>query len=151
MPDAKEFDVLKNISPLISPDLMQLLMQMGHGDEIVLADGNFPADANAQRLVRADGLPLLPLLEAVLQLFPLDTFVDEVAFVMQPVGAPAAEPPIWTGFRHLLEEAEGRAIALVPLDREDFYHRSRLAFGIVATSEVALYGNLILKKGVVTL
>jgi len=141
--------MLKGIPAVISPDLMAIMMSMGHGDELVLADGNFPAEANAQRLVRADGHGVLPLLEAVLRFFPIDTFVDDVAVVMQPVEASPAEPAIWSSYRKLLAGSEGRAIGLHPLGREAFYHRARLAYAIVATGESALYANLIIKKGVV--
>lgn len=141
--------MLKGISPLISPELMLVLMRMGHGDEIVIGDGNFPADANAERIVRADGLSVLDLLPAVLAHFPLDTFVEHAAFVMQPVDPDAPEPPIWGEYRRLLIEAEGRVVKLAPVERFDFYRRTREAYAVVATSETALYANLILKKGVV--
>lgn len=141
--------MLKGIPRSISPELMDVLMKMGHGDELVLGDGNFPADSNAQRIVRADGLGVPEVLDAVLKLFPVDTFVDDVAMVMQPVDKRAPEPPIWKDFRRLLETNEGRRIELTPIDRFDFYDRARAAYAIVATSETALYANIILKKGVV--
>ena len=86
--------MLKNIPPIISPELMSILMRMGHGDEIVLADGNFPAESCAQRVVRADGHGVIPILDAIMQFFPLDTFVDHPASVMQPVNDDAMEPHI---------------------------------------------------------
>lgn len=141
--------MLKGIPPLISPELMNVLMSMGHGDELVLADGNFPADSHAQRLVRADGLSVPAVLDAVLKLLPMDTFVDDAAVVMQPVDTSAAEPPIWEEFRRLLATGEGRRIKLTPIERFAFYERALEAYAIVATSETALYANLILKKGVV--
>lgn len=142
--------MLKGIPPVLSPDLMAILMRMGHGDEIVLADGNFPADSNAQRIVRADGHDLLILLDAILQLLPLDTFTSDIACVMRPVDSSAPEPEIWTKFRRLLECHEERAVKLTSIDRFDFYDRARGAYAIVATSETALYANLILKKGVLS-
>jgi len=125
-------------------------MRMGHGDALVLGDGNFPAESNAQRIVRADGLDACHVLDAVLQFFPIDTYSEDVAIVMQPVDADIPEPPIWTEFRRLLEKHEGRQIELTGIDRFAFYERARCAYAIVATSETALYANLILKKGVVS-
>ena len=141
--------MLKGVPKQISPELMHALMSMGHGDEIVLADGNFPAASNARILVRADGLDVCELLRAIMQFFPLDTFVDDHAVVMEVVDPEADEPPIWNDFKMILDEAEGREIKLTPIERHEFYARSREAYCVVATSEAALYANLILKKGVV--
>ena len=141
--------MLKGIPKEISPELMHALMNMGHGDEIVLADGNFPAASNAQILVRADGLDVCAILKAVMKFFPLDAFVDDHALVMAVVDPKADEPPIWSDFRSILSDAEGQAVNLTPIERYEFYARSREAYCIVATSEEALYANLILKKGVV--
>jgi L-fucose mutarotase len=142
--------MLKGIPPLISPDLMYAIMKMGHGDELVIADGNFPADSTAQRLVRCDGLTVPAVLEAVLKFFPLDTFVANPAGVMRPVDKSAPEPPIWKEFRRLLEKGEGRRVELEQIERFEFYVRARKAYAIVATSETALYANISLKKGVVS-
>ncbi len=142
--------MLKGIPDLISPELMNVLMKMGHGDEIVLGDGNFPADSNAQRIVRCDGHDAVAVLDAILQFFPIDTFVDEQAMVMQPVDADAGEPPIWARFRESLARAEQRDVPLTLLERFTFYERARTAYAIVSTSESALYANIILKKGVIT-
>jgi len=141
--------VLKRIPPILSPDLLAILARMGHGDDIVIADGNFPAEGVAQRLVRADGHGVVPLLQAVLQLFPIDTFVKDPVIVMQPVDPHSPEPPIWSQFRAALEHAEGRPIPLKPIERHEFYARARQAFAVVATGETAVYANLMLKKGVV--
>ena len=141
--------MLKGVPPIISPELMHVLMKMGHGDEIVLADGNFPAESHAQTIVRADGLGGPAILEAILKFLPIDTFVDDPATVMQPVNKKDPEPPIWKDFRRLLEMNEGRRIELNPIDRFEFYERAQEAYAIVATSESALYANLILKKGIV--
>lgn len=142
--------MLRHIPPCLSPELMSLLMRMGHGDELVLADGNFPAESHAQRLVRADGHSVPELLDAILKFFPLDTFVDHPASVMQPVDETTPEPPIWTEYRALLKKHEGREVELRPVERFRFYDFARAAYGIVATGETAVYANLILKKGVVT-
>ena len=141
--------MLKGIPEQISPELMHALMSMGHGDEIVLADGNFPAASNARILVRADGLDVCTLLRGIMKFFPLDTFVDDHAVVMAVVDPTADEPPIWSEFRNILDEAEGHEVKLTPIERHQFYARSREAYCVVATSEEALYANLILKKGVV--
>ena len=141
--------MLKNIPSVLSPALMHALMSMGHGDEFVLADGNFPADSNAQRIVRADGLDVCTLLAAIVQFFPLDQYDSEHAIVMQMVESGVPEPPIWEDFRRILADGEGKPVTLTPIERFAFYERARGAYFIVATSEKALYANLVLKKGVV--
>ena len=141
--------MLKGIPPIISPELMLVLMKMGHGDELVLGDGNFPADSNAQRIVRADGHSVPAILEAILKVLPLDTFVEKPAAVMQPIDKNAAEPPIWKEFRRIIQMSEGKRKELELVERFVFYERARKSYAIVATSESALYANLILKKGVV--
>jgi L-fucose mutarotase len=141
--------MLENVPPIISPDLMHVLMSMGHGDEIVFGDGNFPAASNAQRLVRADGHGVTELLEAVLQFFPLDTYEPEPALVMQVVPGDDVDPVIWDQYEGIIREATGRNLELGHIDRHEFYARSRGAFAVVATGETALYANLLLVKGVV--
>ena len=140
--------MLKGIPPVISPDLMQVLMSMGHGDELVLADGNFPAASIAQRLVRADGHGVSELLEAIGRFFPLDTYAEDNVVVMGVVAGDDVDPVIWKDYARLLGEAEGKKVALTEIDRFEFYDRAREAFAVVATSESALYANLILQKGV---
>ncbi len=142
--------MLKNVPDVISPELMSAMMSMGHGDEIVLADGNFPAAANAQCLIRADGLGVPELLEAMMQFFPLDTYVDCPATVMAVVPGDDVEPTIWEEYQRILSEAEARDVSFQEVSREEFYAASRKAFAVVATSETALYANLLLKKGVVS-
>lgn len=142
--------MLKGIPPIISPDLMHTLMKMGHGDDLVLADGNFPADSHAQRIIRLDGHGVPEVLDAILQFFPLDTFVDQPAGLMNPVDEQAAEPPIWETYRQLIRQHDSRNFALEKIERFEFYERAKQAYAIIATSETALYANLILKKGVVT-
>ncbi len=142
--------MLNGIPPIVSPELMYALMRMGHGDEIVLADGNFPADSHAQRLIRADGHGVPELLAAILQFFPLDDSVDSPAAVMQPVDASAEPPPIWAEFEHHIRSTTERDIELERVERFAFYERAKAAYAIVATGETAIYANLILKKGVVS-
>lgn len=139
--------MLKNISPILSPELLKTLMEMGHGDELVLGDGNFPAAAVAQRLLRADGHGVPELLDAILKLFPLDTYVDCPAAVMDN-GDSANPPAIWASYKQIVENNEGaRDIELV--ERFAFYERAKQAYAVVATGETAIYANIILKKGVV--
>ena len=140
--------MLKSIPPIISPELMFALMKMGHGDEIVLADGNFPADSSAQRIIRADGHGVVKLLDAILQFLPLDTFVPSPAFVMAPVDASAELPAIWNDFDVTIRKHVQESVELAQVERFAFYEQARNAYAIVATSESALYANLILKKGV---
>jgi len=139
--------MLKTIPPVLSPDLLHAMMSMGHGDELLIADSNFPAARCAQRLVRADGHGALILLEAILKLLPLDTFEPHAAFVMQPVHESDPRPAIWRDYEFLIERSEERPVKLHPLERYEFYARAKQAFVIVATGETAIYGNLLLKKG----
>lgn len=141
--------MLKGIDPILSPDLLMVLRAMGHGDEIAIVDGNFPADAMAQRLVRLDGLTATAVMDAVLSVMPLDDFVPEAAWRMQVVGNPNEEQPIFEEFRTVLINREGREFGLASLDRFAFYERAKAAYAIVSTGEARLYGNIILKKGVV--
>lgn len=139
--------MLKNIPPIISPELLKILMEMGHGDELVLGDGNFPAASVAKRLVRADGHGIPELLDAILKLFPLDTYVDSPAALMDN-GRPSDPPEIWAAYREIISRNEGeRSVELV--ERFAFYERAREAYAVVATGETAIYANIILKKGVI--
>jgi L-fucose mutarotase len=142
--------MLKGISPLISPELLKVMMEMGHGDEIVLADANFPAASHAQRLIRCDGHPIPELLEAILQLFPLDAYVDKPAALMQVVPGDPVETPIWKRYHELIAPHVDKAAPFEEMGRFSFYDRAKQAYAIVATGEKAQYANLILKKGVIT-
>ena len=141
--------MLKGLRPILSHKLLQVLRSMGHGDEIVVVDANFPADSMAQRLVRLDGLPVTAVTDAILSVMPLDDFVPEAAWRMEVVGDPTAEQPIFAEFRELLARHEGNGFKLAALERFAFYERAQEAYAIVATGETRLYGNIILKKGVV--
>ncbi|SIQ46577.1 L-fucose mutarotase [Rhizobium sp. RU35A] len=138
--------MLKTIHPLLTGDLLAILAEMGHGDEIVITDANFPAVAVAERLVQMPGIDACAVLEAILSLLPLDDFVDFPAAVMD---VPGERPAIYAEFETLIERAEHRRIDLQPIDRFAFYDRSKTAFAVVSTGERRLYGNIILKKGVV--
>lgn len=143
--------MLKTLSVLHTPELLHALASMGHGDEIALVDSNFPAASMAQRLVRMDGSDLPSTLEACLQLFPLDTFVDQPALRMIQVHAPNEVPEVQKICQKIVDSAEGRHVELAGISREAFYERAQKAYAIVATSEQRTYGCLLLKKGVVLL
>jgi len=141
--------MLKNLNPILSPELLMVLRSMGHGDEIAVVDANFPASAMAQRLVRLDGLSATAVTDAVLSVMPLEDFVPEAAWRMEVVGDPQAEQPIFDEFRAVIARHEGPSFRLATLERFAFYERAKAAYAIVSTGETRLYGNIILKKGVV--
>lgn len=137
--------MLKGIPKVIGPELLKILDEMGHGDEIVLADANFPAAACAGRLVRADGIGGAQMLEAVIRLFPLDSVAKENCTVMA-VNRGEPRPPIWEEYYRIIDREErGRKSA--EIERYAFYERAKQAFAVVQTGEGALYANIILKKG----
>jgi L-fucose mutarotase len=144
-----EANMLKGISPVISPDLIKTLMEMGHGDEIVIADGNFPAASVAQRLVRADGLGVPVLLDAVLRIFPLDRYVEKPVALMAVVPGDTYQPVIWEEYKTIIEKYESKFKDFEYVERFAFYERAKKAYAVLATSEMALYANIILKKGVI--
>lgn len=141
--------MLKGIPSILPPELLKIMMEMGHGDTLVLGDGNFPAAACAKRLVRCDGHPVVPVLEAVLQLFPLDTPDSHPACVMQVQDPAAPQPEIWNEFRRAITAQEPSKGELYEVERFAFYEEAKKAYAVVATGETAIYANLILKKGVI--
>jgi len=143
-----EAEMLKGISPLLSPELLKVLADMGHGDELVISDGNFPAVSMARRLVRADGHGVPPLLDAILDLFPLDSFVERPAALMSVVPGDPTRPVIWEEFRGIVRRHEPGFKDFEMVERFAFYERAKHAFAVLATSESALYACIILKKGV---
>ena len=139
--------MLKNISPVISPELLKILMEMGHGDEIVIGDGNFPAASMAQRLVRLDGHGVPEVLDAVLRLMPLDSYGD-APFALMDNNGDGDRPAIWEKYEETVKSNEGeKNIEL--MERFAFYDRAKKAYAVIATGETAIYANIILKKGVV--
>lgn len=143
--------MLKGISPLLSPELLAILAEMGHADELVIGDGNFPAAALAKRLVRADGHGVSALLEGILPLFPLDRFVEKPVALMEVVPGDPTKPAIWEEYRAIVQKwapDEFRA-GFDMVERFAFYERAKNAYAILSTGESALYANIILKKGVV--
>lgn len=139
--------MLKGIDPLLSPELLQILRAMGHGDEIAVVDANYPASADARRLARLDGHGAPRVAQAILSIMPLDDFAP-CAFRPGIAGAPERVEPIMLEFAELVRRFEPRA-EITPLMGEAFYARVKAAYAIVATGERALYGNLILRKGVI--
>lgn len=142
--------MLKGIDPLLSPELLQVLRAMGHGDEIVVADANYPAESCGPPVVRLAGADATAATNAILSVMPLDEFVPEAAWCMEVVGDPQARQPIFEEFRSAIRRHEGERFKLASLERFAFYRRAAEAFAIVSTAERRLYGNLILKKGVVS-
>ncbi len=137
--------MLKSIDPLLTGELLAILRDMGHGDEIVLTDANFPAAAVAQRIVRLPGIAADRAAEAILSVLPLDDFVEAPAAAMQ---CPDGRPEIYDAFDSVLAAAEGAPVQMEQIDRFAFYDRAKAAYAAVATGERRLYANLILKKGV---
>jgi len=140
--------MLKGISPLLSPDLLATLCRMGHGDEIVLADAHFPGDTMGQRVLRADGLLIPDLLDAVLPLFELDSYVDHPAVMMAAVEGDTLDQDVVKTYQQTIERHAPGTPKIEHIDRFDFYDRAEEAFAVVMTGDTAKYGNLLLKKGV---
>lgn len=140
--------MLKGISPIISPELLKILMEMGHGDEICIGDGNFPAASIAQRLVRLDGHGVTEVLDAILALMPLDTYVEAPVSLMQVVPGDPVVPTIWDEYKAVVKKREGDR-KIENIERFAFYEKAKKCYAVVATGETAIYANIILKKGVV--
>lgn len=141
--------MLKGIPKIISSELMKVLMDMGHGDEIVIGDGNFPAAACAKRLVKCDGHNVPEILDAVLRFFPLDAHVEKPAALMEVVPGDNVKPVIWEKYEQIIKSHDSGFKGFDPVERFAFYERAKQAYAIVSTGESALYANIILKKGVV--
>ena len=141
--------MLKGIPNVISPELLKILMEMGHGDELVIADGNFPAASVAQRLVRADGLGGAVMLDAILQLMPLDQYVPMPVALMAVVAGDTVQPVIWDEYRTIITQHEPGFKDFELVERFAFYERAKQAYAVLATSEAAQYANVILKKGAI--
>ncbi|MEM1265777.1 MAG: RbsD/FucU domain-containing protein [Pseudomonadota bacterium] len=141
--------MLHNIDPILSPDLLHALRAMGHGDEIALVDANYPAEAAGPRCIRADGSDNTTMLRAVLSVMPLDTFVPDPALCMQVVDDPSAVPDTVTDFQAIIDDTADAPRKIQSLERFAFYARAATAFAVVQTGERRLYGNIILKKGVI--
>ncbi|MEP3298162.1 RbsD/FucU family protein [Tateyamaria sp.] len=141
--------MLRNINPLLSPDLLHVLRAMGHGDSIVLADANFPAEGLGPRCLRADGVDASAMLDAVLSVMPLDVFVDDPAVCMQVVGDADTLPEAVADFQRIIQDVADAPRPIQSIERFAFYERAKSAFAVVQTGERRLYGNIILTKGVI--
>lgn len=144
--------MLKGIPKILSPELLKVLCEMGHGDRIVLADGNFPAESVGSRaqVIRCDGHGVPEILEAILQLFPLDTYVEHPVELMEVVPGDPVKTPVWDTYKEIIARADGRGSQTIgTVERFAFYEKARTAYAIVATGEQALYANIMLQKGVV--
>ena len=140
--------MLKGIPPLLGPDLLHILRAMGHGDEVAIVDANYPAESAGPPVVRLDGISATDTLDAILTLMPLDTFVDEQAFGMEVVGNPKKREQTHKDFDKLIKKHEPE-MGLALIERFAFYERVKDAYAIVQTGERRLYGNVLLKKGII--
>ncbi|QCA17171.1 L-fucose mutarotase [Citrobacter freundii] len=138
--------MLKTISPLISPDLLKVLAEMGHGDEIIFSDAHFPAHSMGPQVIRADGLQVDALLQAIIPLFELDSYAPPLV-MMAPVEGDSLDPSVEARYRDALYLPAGGP-GITRIDRYAFYERAQNAFAVVITGERAKYGNILLKKGV---
>lgn len=151
--DLEERPVLKHLDPLLNADILYALRAMGHGDEVVICDANFPADSVARqtafgRLLRIDGVDAPRAVRAVLSVLPLDSFVPDPALRMEVVGDPERLPAVQREAQAEVDRAEGRALPFAPLERHAFYDRARQAYCVIATGEARGYGCFVFKKGV---
>jgi len=140
--------MLKGISPLLSPELLAVLCRMGHGDEIVLADAHFPGETMGKRVLRADGLKIADLIDAILPVYELDSYVEAPLVMMAAVTGDKLDPRVEKAYRAAVDRHAPRTPPIARLERFAFYDRAKQAFAVVMTGETAKYGNLILKKGV---
>ena len=142
--------MLKGISKIVSPELVKVLCEMGHGDEIVIADGNFPSANFGKRVIRADGISGTEMLDACLSLIPLDTYSDPNFILMQLMDRDVGKinPVIWDEYKKIAAKHDAN-VRVGNIDRFDFYERAKNAYAVIATGEAAVYANIILKKGVI--
>ncbi len=139
--------MLKNIPKIIPPELLKILCEMGHGDELVIADGNFPAASVGQRVVYMSGSGAAEVFDAVLKLLPLDTY-EKPLYLMEKVPGDNVETPIWDEYRDIAKKYTDAEFS--GIERFAFYERAKSAYAVISTGEEALYANILLKKGVVT-
>jgi len=145
--------MLKGISPLLNADVLYALRAMGHGDDLIIADTNFPSDSIARqtrlgRLLRIDNVTAAQAAEAILSVYPLDTFVDDSAGRMEIVGSPDEVPPVQQEVQRVVDRAEGKPWPMVGVERYAFYERARQAYCVIQTGERRLYGCFAFRKGV---
>lgn len=140
--------MLIGISPLVSPDLLAALYRMGHGDEIVLADAHFPGETYGKRVLRADGIEIPAMLDAILPLFALDTYVESPLIMMSASSGDQLDPAVEISYRQAIDKHWPNTPPIQHIERLDFYDRAKQAFAVLMTGETVKYGNIILKKGV---
>ncbi len=140
--------MLKNIPPIISPELLKVLDEMGHSDELIIADGNFPSASLCDNVIRLDGHGTCEVLAAVLELLPLDPYESNAA-LMQVVPGDSVETPIWAEYEKIAKKGDKNFKNFENIERFAFYERTKKAYCVIATSEKALYANILLKKGVI--
>lgn len=138
--------MLKNVPKILSPKLLKYLCEMGHGDELVIGDGNFPGASMAKHLVRADGIDAPTMLDAILQVVPLDQYDDNNFVLMEVCEGDTVVPVIWETYEKVLHKYEAKAV-VSKMERFDYYERAKKAYVIIATGEAAQYANIIIKKG----
>ena len=144
--------MLKGVPKILSPQLLKVLCEMGHSDRIVIADGNFPAESMGKNavVIRCDGHGVPEILDAILKVFPLDTYVEKPVNLMEVMAGDDVETPIWDTYKEIVKKYDERgAEAVGNIERFKFYDEARTAYAIIATSEKALYANVMLQKGVV--
>ena len=144
--------MLKNIPKILSPEMLKVLCEMGHSDRLVIADGNFPAESMGKNAIvlRADGHSATELLDAILTVFPLDTYVENPVSLMQVMAGDTVETPIWDVYKEIIAKYDSRgAEAVGNIERFKFYDEAKEVYAIIATGESALYANVMLQKGVV--
>ena len=144
--------MLKGISKILSPELLKVLCEMGHSDRLVIADGNFPAESMGKNaiVIRMDGHGVCDVLEAILQVFPLDTYINKPVNLMQVMEGDLAETPIWKEYEKIVSTYDARGAEVIgQIERFAFYEQAKTAYAIIATGESALYANVMLQKGVV--
>ena len=145
--------MLKGIPKILSPELLKVLCEMGHSDQLVIADGNFPSESIGKdaKVIRMDGHGTVEVLKAILKLFPLDTYVEHPVQLMEVMPGDPVETPIWDEYRKTVKKYEERGTAAIgTVERVAFYEEARKAYAVIATGETALYANVMLQKGVVT-
>lgn len=144
--------MLKNIPQILSPQLLKVLCEMGHSDQIVISDGNFPAESMGKDsiVIRCDGHGVAELLDAILTVFPLDTYIDKPVNLMEVMPGDDVETPIWDTYKEIIQKHDNRGAETIgTIERFKFYDEAKKAYAIIATGEKALYANVILQKGVV--
>lgn len=145
--------MLKGIPKILSPELLKVLCEMGHSDRVVIGDGNFPAQSMGKNavVIRCDGHGVPELLDAILQVFPLDTYVEHPVNLMEVMAGDTVETPIWDTYGEIVAKYDDRgANAIGNIERFQFYEAAKTAYAVIATGESALYANVMLQKGVVT-